>query len=179
MVHQSPRKSGGNYRGIAQLVEQRSPKPRAEGSSPSAPARTETDAERCPFLFCKRKSENRGRRSVPGIVAEVPPVADETRRERRSGRKASRDSGESPGTARGQLRALLPLPKRKRMPKGVRFCFAVKGENQSGLSVKQTAQCAVCSEERFVGTESVVLGDKTGKDARQRRSRRRALLPLP
>ena len=26
-------------RGIAQLVEQRSPKPRAEGSSPSAPAR--------------------------------------------------------------------------------------------------------------------------------------------
>ena len=26
------------YRGIAQLVEQRSPKPRVEGSSPSAPA---------------------------------------------------------------------------------------------------------------------------------------------
>ena len=26
------------HRGIAQLVEQRSPKPRAEGSSPSAPA---------------------------------------------------------------------------------------------------------------------------------------------
>ena len=26
-------------RGIAQLVEQRSPKPRAEGSNPSAPAR--------------------------------------------------------------------------------------------------------------------------------------------
>ena len=26
------------YRGIAQLVEQRSPKPRAEGSSPSTPA---------------------------------------------------------------------------------------------------------------------------------------------
>ena len=30
--------SGGQYRGIAQLVEQWSPKPRAEGSSPSAPA---------------------------------------------------------------------------------------------------------------------------------------------
>ena len=30
------------YRGIAQLVEQRSPKPRAEGSSPSAPAIKET-----------------------------------------------------------------------------------------------------------------------------------------
>ena len=28
------------YRGIPQLVEQRSPKPRAEGSSPSAPAKT-------------------------------------------------------------------------------------------------------------------------------------------
>ena len=28
------------YRGIAQQVEQRSPKPRAEGSIPSAPART-------------------------------------------------------------------------------------------------------------------------------------------
>ena len=29
-------------RGIAQLVEQRSPKPRAEGSSPSAPATSES-----------------------------------------------------------------------------------------------------------------------------------------
>ena len=33
----SPR-SNRTLRGIAQLVEQRSPKPRAEGSSPSAPA---------------------------------------------------------------------------------------------------------------------------------------------
>ena len=33
----SPR-SNQIFRGIAQLVEQRSPKPRAEGSSPSAPA---------------------------------------------------------------------------------------------------------------------------------------------
>ena len=31
---------GTVFRGIAQLVEQRSPKPRAEGSSPSAPAKT-------------------------------------------------------------------------------------------------------------------------------------------
>ena len=30
--------SGGQHRGIAQLVEQWSPKPRAEGSNPSAPA---------------------------------------------------------------------------------------------------------------------------------------------
>ncbi len=32
-------REGPPHRGIAQLVEQRSPKPRAEGSSPSAPAR--------------------------------------------------------------------------------------------------------------------------------------------
>ena len=43
------------YRGIAQLVEQRSPKPRAEGSSPSAPAKkkdTESlDLQGFPCLF--------------------------------------------------------------------------------------------------------------------------------
>ena len=39
------------YRGIAQLVEQRSPKPRAEGSSPSAPAKTKRHL-RVSFLFC-------------------------------------------------------------------------------------------------------------------------------
>ena len=31
------------HRGIAQLVEQRSPKPRAEGSSPSAPAKEKSE----------------------------------------------------------------------------------------------------------------------------------------
>ena len=31
-----------NHRGIAQLVEQRSPKPRAEGSNPSAPAKNKS-----------------------------------------------------------------------------------------------------------------------------------------
>ena len=35
--HDAPTE-GPPHRGIAQLVEQRSPKPRAEGSSPSAPA---------------------------------------------------------------------------------------------------------------------------------------------
>ena len=34
------------FRGIAQLVEQRSPKPRAEGSNPSAPAMTNY-SDRC------------------------------------------------------------------------------------------------------------------------------------
>ena len=33
------------------MVEQRSPKPRAEGSSPSAPAKSKTVTERWPFLF--------------------------------------------------------------------------------------------------------------------------------
>ena len=41
------------YRGIAQLVEQRSPKPRAEGSSPSAPAKMKAHLLMC-FLFCKK-----------------------------------------------------------------------------------------------------------------------------
>ena len=34
----SPEGKPQRFRGIAQLVEQRSPKPRAEGSNPSAPA---------------------------------------------------------------------------------------------------------------------------------------------
>ena len=51
------------YRGIAQLVEQRSPKPRAEGSSPSAPAKS-TPQKRLKqavsevFLFTKSNSPN-------------------------------------------------------------------------------------------------------------------------
>ena len=36
--YRSHRNDNFIHRGIAQLVEQRSPKPRAEGSSPSAPA---------------------------------------------------------------------------------------------------------------------------------------------
>ena len=40
-------------RGIAQLVEQRSPKPRAEGSSPSAPAtKPAKTLGFCRFSFC-------------------------------------------------------------------------------------------------------------------------------
>ena len=38
LLHRAALTLEGLYRGIAQLVEQRSPKPRAEGSSPSAPA---------------------------------------------------------------------------------------------------------------------------------------------
>ena len=51
------------FRGIAQLVEQRSPKPRAEGSSPSAPAKNKT-THTGGFLFfvrVKAKPEAHGR----------------------------------------------------------------------------------------------------------------------
>ena len=41
-----------SYRGIAQLVEQRSPKPRAEGSSPSAPAIDQGALKRLQFGVC-------------------------------------------------------------------------------------------------------------------------------
>ena len=58
------------YRGIAQLVEQRSPKPRAEGSSPSAPAiKNETDTARCPFCFlcCVNDFEAEARGACRGV----------------------------------------------------------------------------------------------------------------
>ncbi len=42
------------YRGIAQLVEQRSPKPRAEGSSPSAPAKAKDIAFAVPFALVRK-----------------------------------------------------------------------------------------------------------------------------
>ena len=41
------------HRGIAQLVEQWSPKPRAEGSSPSAPAINTDTAFAVSVFFCK------------------------------------------------------------------------------------------------------------------------------
>ncbi len=39
------------YRGIAQLVEQRSPKPRAQGSSPCAPAKTKDTTKVVSFVL--------------------------------------------------------------------------------------------------------------------------------
>ena len=44
------------FRGIAQLVEQRSPKPRAEGSSPSAPATSEWTSLHSDFSLQKNRS---------------------------------------------------------------------------------------------------------------------------
>ena len=76
-----------NLRGIAQLVEQRSPKPRAEGSSPSAPAKTKRHLYGVFFVFA-RHNLYRGTR-VPGIIAEAHPVGDEARRGWRSGQNLS------------------------------------------------------------------------------------------
>ena len=85
-------------RGIAQLVEQWSPKPRAEGSSPSAPARKETDAERCPF-FAETNLEPRHAERVEGCGSPVETSAYEVCRS--TDRAGRRDQ------------VLLPLPKGK------------------------------------------------------------------
>ena len=48
---------GNRYRGIAQLVEQWSPKPRAEGSSPSAPAIVgASDRKLAPIFIYKKQA---------------------------------------------------------------------------------------------------------------------------
>ena len=59
-----------SYRGIAQLVEQRSPKPRAEGSSPSAPAKTKSTPRGVLFVLARVVLASRGARSVPGNACE-------------------------------------------------------------------------------------------------------------
>ena len=75
------------YRGIAQLVEQRSPKPRAEGSSPSAPAKQERPPPvRRSFLFYRAK-ENPRHAERAGQRLRAPPAADTASRGWRSGRK--------------------------------------------------------------------------------------------
>ena len=50
-MYQSKRSIDDAYRGIAQLVEHRSPKPSVEGSNPSAPATQDEDAEKRLFLL--------------------------------------------------------------------------------------------------------------------------------
>ena len=77
------------------MVEQWSPKPRAEGSSPSAPARKETDAERCPF-FAETNLEPRHAERVEGCGSPVETSAYEVCRS--TDRAGRRDQ------------VLLPLP---------------------------------------------------------------------
>ena len=83
------------YRGIAQLVEQRSPKPRAEGSSPSAPAKQKQAPCGVCFCFTRAGASPRGTRSVPGIAAERRRWREEQRQQWRSGRNPPPLQGES------------------------------------------------------------------------------------
>ena len=62
------------FRGIAQLVEQRSPKPRAEGSSPSAPAKTKRHL-RVSFYFVVKAEGLEPRNSkVQALLTVNSPV---------------------------------------------------------------------------------------------------------
>ncbi len=73
------------YRGIAQLVEQRSPKPRAEGSSPSAPAIKKTPLLWC--LFYRRNKMNlRRAERVEGCGSPVETSAKQKHRPSRQAR---------------------------------------------------------------------------------------------
>ena len=63
------------YRGIAQLVEQRSPKPRAEGSSPSAPAKTKRHL-RVSFYFVVKAEELEPRNSKALALLTVNSPVD-------------------------------------------------------------------------------------------------------
>ena len=86
-VHIACRPAARLHRGIAQLVEQRSPKPRAEGSSPSAPAKQERPPlVRRSFLFYRAK-ENPRHAERAGQRLLAPPVADTASWGWRSGRK--------------------------------------------------------------------------------------------
>ena len=69
------------YRGIAQLVEQRSPKPRAEGSNPSAPA-TPQKSE----LRSRDENRRRGVRifALVGVVFYVKRRAEQVQDSARS-----------------------------------------------------------------------------------------------
>ena len=81
-----------NLRGIAQLVEQRSPKPRAEGSSPSAPAKKKKHRfSRCFFFFdCVNRLNSRHTERVEGCGSPV-----ETSKHRRCLEAPTEPAGET------------------------------------------------------------------------------------
>ena len=113
------------------------PKPRAEGSSPSAPAKTKT-AFQAVFVLAQNGSTTRGTRSVPG----------ETRSRRRGRREGARRSAavEIARRSKAQKRfrapqegkqVLLPLPKQK--PPFRRFLFWLR----TGLPPEARGACRV------------------------------------
>ena len=61
VVYQSKRSIDDAYRGIAQLVEHRSPKPSVEGSNPSAPANNQKAVRKGGFLVIEQKVKVRNR----------------------------------------------------------------------------------------------------------------------
>lgn len=60
------------YRGIAQLVEQRSPKPRAEGSNPSAPAKKKRSKTLFQGIYCVFSFCPDFRTVFPGYLLSAP-----------------------------------------------------------------------------------------------------------
>ena len=62
------------FRGIAQLVEQRSPKPRAEGSSPSAPAKTKRHLRVSFYFVIKAEGLEPRNSKVPALLTVNSPV---------------------------------------------------------------------------------------------------------
>ena len=62
------------FRGIAQLVEQRSPKPRAEGSSPSAPARIKRHLRVSFYFVVKAEGLEPQNSKVPALLTVNSPV---------------------------------------------------------------------------------------------------------
>ena len=62
------------FRGIAQLVEQRSPKPRAEGSSPSAPAKTKRHLWVSFYFVVKAEGLEPRNSKVPALLTVNSPV---------------------------------------------------------------------------------------------------------
>ena len=69
------------YRGIAQQVEHRSPKPSAEGSIPSAPAKNTDIVFAMSVFFIVQTKRTRGTRRVPGEVAFSHSVRKSERNE--------------------------------------------------------------------------------------------------
>ena len=61
VVYQSKRSIDDAYRGIAQLVEHRSPKPSVEGSNPSAPANNQRAVRKGGSLVIEQKAKVRNR----------------------------------------------------------------------------------------------------------------------
>ena len=116
------------YRGIAQLVEQWSPKPRAVSSSLTAPAKTRNRPKGRFLCFNWIWDLNERHVERERVRSRAPPVADEASVTMRSGRKLWREPKQLSGTASRAkpFWVLLPLPNKKEYPKGCSFLFSYR-----------------------------------------------------